>query len=324
MRSDALRSRQLGFGGKLCIHPRQVQGRERGLPAQPGRGGLGAAGARRLRAEPWRGHGGGRQDDRQAGGRARAADHRRGQRCRGPHRMHSRRRHLVAVAGSGGEAWDVATPATRPLRLEHMDYRTKEEQVADYLRERIISGVYARGSRLKQAEIAEELHLSITPVREALKLLGAEGYVSGDSYRGARVVPFDPTASAEILQLRLMLEAQLVRGAVDKATSKDIEELRVLADEFEKAFETGDRASARGINYRFHRRMYDIAGNAPNAALRPDPVGALPLRPDQRRVTDAARTPLRSTTRSCVHSRKATPPARCCPCASTSNPAGPC
>lgn len=163
------------------------------------------------------------------------------------------------MPGFGGGASRAAAAATRPLQLEHMDYRTKEEQVADYLRERIISGVYARGSRLKQAEIAEELHLSITPVREALKLLEAEGYVSGDSYRGARVVPFDPTASAEILQLRLMLEAQLVRAAVDKATSKDIEELRALADEFEKAFETGDRASARGINYRFHRRMYDIA-----------------------------------------------------------------
>ena len=55
-----------------------------------------------------------------------------------------------------------------------MDYRTKEEQVADYLRERIISGVFPRGSRLKQAEIADQLKLSITPVREALKLLVAE------------------------------------------------------------------------------------------------------------------------------------------------------
>lgn len=140
-----------------------------------------------------------------------------------------------------------------------MDYRTKEEQVADYLRERIISGVYPRGSRLKQAEIAEQLHLSITPVREALKLLEAEGYVSGDSYRGARVVPFDASASAEILQLRLVLEAQLVRGAVEKVTAKDITALHELADEFAKAFESGDRATARGINYRFHRRLYDIA-----------------------------------------------------------------
>jgi DNA-binding GntR family transcriptional regulator len=140
-----------------------------------------------------------------------------------------------------------------------MDYRTKEEQVADFLRERIISGVFPRGSRLKQAEIAEQLHLSITPVREALKLLEAEGYISGDSYRGARVVPFDAGASGEILQLRLLLESQLVRGAVERVTAEDIAELRKLADEFEAAFNTGDRASARGVNYRFHRRLYDVA-----------------------------------------------------------------
>ena len=140
-----------------------------------------------------------------------------------------------------------------------MDYRTKEEQVADYLRERIISGVYPRGSRLKQAEIAEQLRLSITPVREALKLLAAEGYVNGDSYRGSRVVPFDAASSAENLQLRLVLESQLVRSAVEKITAQDITELRALAQEFAQAFEKGDRATARGINYRFHRRLYDIA-----------------------------------------------------------------
>ena len=144
------------------------------------------------------------------------------------------------------------------IRLR-MEYRTKEEQVADFLREKIIAGAYPRGSRLKQAEIAEQLNLSITPVREALKLLEAEGYVSGDSYRGARVVPFDASASAEILQLRLMLEAQLVRGAVEKATADDIRELRALADEFERVFEGGDRPTARGVNYRLHRRLYDIA-----------------------------------------------------------------
>lgn len=154
---------------------------------------------------------------------------------------------------------DSSRLSDQPSRQPSMDYRTKEEQVADFLRERIISGVYPRGSRLKQAEIAEQLHLSITPVREALKLLEAEGYVSGDSYRGARVVPFDASASAEILQLRLLLESQLVRGAVEKVTAQDIQELRGLAEAFEKAFDSGDRAIARGVNYRFHRRLYDIA-----------------------------------------------------------------
>ena len=140
-----------------------------------------------------------------------------------------------------------------------MDFRTKEEQVADFLREGIISGMFPRGSRLKQAEIAERLQISITPVREALKLLEAEGYVTGDSYRGACVAPFDPSASEEVLELRLLLEARLTRSTAEKVTAQDITELRALADEFEKAFNAGDRAAARGVNYRFHSRLYSVA-----------------------------------------------------------------
>ena len=143
--------------------------------------------------------------------------------------------------------------------LQQMDFRTKEEQVADYLREGIISGLFPRGSRLKQAEIAERLQLSITPVREALKLLEAEGYVTGNSYRGVSVVPFDASASEEVLELRLVLESRLLRGTAEKITAQDIRELRALADEFEQAFNVGDRAAARGINYRLHRQLYGIA-----------------------------------------------------------------
>jgi len=68
-------------------------------------------------------------------------------------------------------------------------FRPKEEKVADFLRESIISGRFARGERLKQQEIADRLKTSITPVREALKLLEAEGYVTADNYRGATVAP---------------------------------------------------------------------------------------------------------------------------------------
>jgi DNA-binding GntR family transcriptional regulator len=140
-----------------------------------------------------------------------------------------------------------------------MEFRTKEEQVADFLREGIISGVFERGSRLKQAEIADRLQLSITPVREALKLLEAEGYVTGNSYRGACVAPFDASASEEVLDLRLQLESRLIRGTLEHVTGQDIAELQALNAEFGRAFELGDRAAARGINYRFHRRLYNIA-----------------------------------------------------------------
>ncbi len=140
-----------------------------------------------------------------------------------------------------------------------MEYRTKEEQVADYLREGILSGRLPRGTRLKQQEIAQQLKISITPVREALKLLEAEGYISSDSYRGATVVPFDIGTSTEALKLRIMLETQLVESAARNLTSADIAELQVLADQFEKAADSGDSTGARGVNYRFHRRIYDFA-----------------------------------------------------------------
>jgi DNA-binding GntR family transcriptional regulator len=140
-----------------------------------------------------------------------------------------------------------------------MQFRTKEEQVADYLREGIIAGRFPRGARLKQQEIATLLNTSITPVREALKLLEAEGYVSGDSYRGAVVAPFDIQASTETLNLRILLETQLVRGAVEQATAADIAELKVLAEAFASAFDAGDNEAARAANYRFHHRMFEVA-----------------------------------------------------------------
>lgn len=140
-----------------------------------------------------------------------------------------------------------------------MEYRTKEEQVADYLREGIISGRLPRGARMKQTEIAQELKISITPVREALKLLEAEGYLTSDSYRGATVAPFDIDASSEILRLRITLETQLVESTVRNANAESIAELRELAAQFEQAARANDSTAARGINYRFHRRMYDFA-----------------------------------------------------------------
>ena len=140
-----------------------------------------------------------------------------------------------------------------------MEYRTKEELVADYLREGIISGRLPRGARLKQTEIANELKISITPVREALKLLEAEGYLASDSYRGATVASFDIAASTEILKLRISLETQLVEGATRNVTADNIVELRDLAARFEQAAQASDSVAARGINYRFHRRIYDFA-----------------------------------------------------------------
>ena len=140
-----------------------------------------------------------------------------------------------------------------------MDFKTKEEFVAEYLRERILSGRYARGARLKQADIAEELNLSITPVREAFRILEAEGYVESETHRGVVVAPFDASATREINELRIMLETKLALAAMERITPKDYAELAELQREFDDAEARQDRVGVRAVNYRFHRQLYSIA-----------------------------------------------------------------
>ena len=83
---------------------------------------------------------------------------------------------------------------------------TVEHQIAEILREKIIVGVIARGQKLKQAEIARLLGVSITPVREALRLLEAQGYVAVRAHRGAIVAPFVVEGAEELYELRQVLE----------------------------------------------------------------------------------------------------------------------
>lgn len=138
-------------------------------------------------------------------------------------------------------------------------HQTKEEYVADFLREGIISGQFPRGSKLKQAQIAEMIGTSITPVREAIKLLEAEGFVLGSSHRGAVVAPFDINATEEITDLRVTLECKLGLKAVNRLSKKDLDELRDLQDQIEEASAKGDRDAVRSINYRFHELIYQAA-----------------------------------------------------------------
>ncbi|MBB4303242.1 DNA-binding GntR family transcriptional regulator [Rhodobium orientis] len=143
-----------------------------------------------------------------------------------------------------------------------MKHQTKEELVADYLREGIISGQFPRGSKLKQTEIAEMIGTSITPVREAIKLLEAEGFILGTSHRGAIVAPFDIDAAEEIVDLRVTLECKLALRAMDRLTSEQLQELRDLQEQLEAAASRGDRDAVRSINYRFHEVLY-LAANLP-------------------------------------------------------------
>jgi DNA-binding GntR family transcriptional regulator len=172
--------------------------------------------------------------------------------------------------------------------LKSMAPQTKEHQVAELLRERIIAGSFVRGQRLKQAEIAQQLNLSITPVREALRLLEAEGYVRVSSHRGAVVAPFQVDQADELYDLRLMLEGKLTAGAAKRMTDDGFRSLMLLQTEIRDATQRGDRQGIRGGNFRFHFRLYELA-DMPHTlefvrvlwAKYPfDLLGAIPGRPE--------------------------------------------
>lgn len=140
-----------------------------------------------------------------------------------------------------------------------MNFKTKEEYVAQFLREGILSGRFPRGTRLKQADIAERLAVSITPVREAFRILEAEGYVLSETHRGVIVAPFDASATREINDLRILLESRLVIDAMDRMTAADYTHLTKLQREFQNAEVRGDREAVRALNYRFHSYAYALA-----------------------------------------------------------------
>lgn len=143
--------------------------------------------------------------------------------------------------------------------MAETSYKTKVEYVADYIREGIISGRFPRKAKLKQTDIAESLNMSPTPVREALRVLEAEGFVQGDSHRGMIVAPFEHHLAREILELRALLEGRLTLAAIRKVTPDVLRDLSRLQKEFEQAVETGDNYSVRSTNYRFHRRLYVLS-----------------------------------------------------------------
>jgi DNA-binding GntR family transcriptional regulator len=148
----------------------------------------------------------------------------------------------------------------RPVGEHSVAFATKQDWVAEIIRERIIVGAYRRSQQLKQADLAEELGVSITPVREALLTLEAEGYVRGLPHKGLVVPELVPELAREIYDLRLILERDLTARALELMTPAGLTDLLDLHRNLVRALASDDLQSVRTANYRFHFRLYEIAG----------------------------------------------------------------
>jgi Transcriptional regulators len=129
---------------------------------------------------------------------------------------------------------------------------TAHDYVLTTLREAILSSALPGGTRLIQSELAAELDVSITPIREALRDLATEGLVILDPHRGSRVRTLDLSEVREIYELRITLEPLMVRRAVENATLEDL----ALADKHRLGMEkTKEIAQWTELNREFHAAL---------------------------------------------------------------------
>jgi DNA-binding GntR family transcriptional regulator len=141
--------------------------------------------------------------------------------------------------------------------------RALYEEVAESLRQRIFSRELAPGSWIDELKIAEAYGISRTPLREALKVLAAEGLVTMKVRRGAYVTEVSDQDLAEVYHLLSLLESDAASVVATRASPTELAELQALHQELEAAAAPGrqDRVQFFRINEQFHMRLLDIASN---------------------------------------------------------------
>jgi DNA-binding GntR family transcriptional regulator len=137
--------------------------------------------------------------------------------------------------------------------------RALYEEVAELLRQRIFKRELEPGSWIDEVKIAQEWGISRTPLREALKVLAAEGLVTMKVRRGAYVTEVSEQDLAEVYHLLALLESDAAGVVARQATDAQLKELQALHKELEGATRNRDRFFA--VNERFHMRLLEIAGN---------------------------------------------------------------
>lgn len=155
--------------------------------------------------------------------------------------------------GRGGSARPAPVLDSTVLPARHM---TAQQMVYDILRRRILRGSLPPGTRLLQADIASQLSLSTTPVREALQRLSTEGLVRIDAHRGALVRGLNIEELTEVYELRMVLEPLAIRKAVLLITDS---ELARAEDLCAKMDELDDAAAWAEANRDFHAILAEAA-----------------------------------------------------------------
>lgn len=144
------------------------------------------------------------------------------------------------------------------------------EAASATLRAAILGGELPPGARLGEVELAEQLGVSRTPVREALRRLAADGLVEVLPHRGARVVQWSAEDLEEIYELRALLESHGAARAATRVHPEELPGLAALCADMERCARRGparDLDRLATLNAEFHQRILVASGSARLAGL---------------------------------------------------------
>jgi DNA-binding GntR family transcriptional regulator len=136
------------------------------------------------------------------------------------------------------------------------------EDVARYVRRRIFNGAYRAGEYLRLDQLAGELGISATPVREALLNLRAEGLLVQQPRRGFMVLAVTARDIADVANVQAFIGGELAARAAENITDEQLGALRVIQDDLEQAYEKDDLEHTVRLNHDFHRAI-NVAADSP-------------------------------------------------------------
>ncbi|MBG0738579.1 GntR family transcriptional regulator [Paeniglutamicibacter antarcticus] len=145
------------------------------------------------------------------------------------------------------------------MALEPMVVRTKSEAAYAALREAILDQRLAPGQRVTLTSLASELGMSLTPVREALRLLATQGLVRQDANRGTWITEYSPARAEEVYQLRLLLEPYAMQLVAVESTDQDLADIDAALADFDRACAEERYSELPELNAALHRRIYSAA-----------------------------------------------------------------
>ncbi len=135
---------------------------------------------------------------------------------------------------------------------QHGQPLSKMEYVLQRLRSEMASGEILPGRQIRQAEIAERYGVSPTPVREALRLLEADGMIQYTPHRGATVTELSARELNDLYLIRTSVETEVARLAGERATPEQVAEIRRQHEELKEAARTADAETLSAMNRDFH------------------------------------------------------------------------